>query len=129
MWVYPWSVDPPLAMSAAEQCAALLLFTGLVAPLAGLVFRHVAGGWDSIGKGPLAIDEDLPAPHHLRSPETAVDPAIQAAEVRQMLAAKARRMKRRGEPPLDVEAEAERLLGPGAQTDTPVSRNDLVGSR
>ena len=36
--------------------------------------------------------------------------AIQAAEVRQMLAAKAERQKVRGEPVLDVEAESERLL-------------------
>ena len=35
---------------------------------------------------------------------------MQAAEVRQMLAAKAARQQRRGEQPLNVEAEAERLL-------------------
>jgi hypothetical protein len=39
-----------------------------------------------------------------------VDPAIQAAEVRQMLEAKSQRLQARGAAPLDVEAEAERLL-------------------
>jgi len=99
-------------MSAAEQCAVVLLFTGVAAPIAGFVFRRVAGGWDSFGKGPLAIDQDLPVPHYLRSPEAAVDPAIQAAEVRQMLEAKAHRLAQRGEAPIDVEAETTRLLAP-----------------
>ena len=117
MWVYPWPVDLPLAMSPAEKCAVVLLFTGVAAPIAGLVFRRVAGDWDSIGRGPLAIDQDLPTPHDLRGPEQSDDPAIVAAEVRQMLEAKASRQKRRGETPIDVEAETERQLA------------DLVGSR
>jgi hypothetical protein len=103
-------------MSAAGKCAVVLLFTGVAAPLAGLVFRRVAGGWESFGKGPLAIDQDLPVPHYLRSPEQAVDPAILAAEVRQMLEAKANRLKRRGEAPIDVETEAARLLPPPGDT-------------
>lgn len=112
MGVYPWFVALPLAMSAAEKCAVVLLFTGVAAPLAGIVFRRVAGGWDAFGKGPLAIDQDLPVPQYLRSPEQTVDPAILAAEVRQMLEAKARRLQQRGEAPLDVEAETTRLLEP-----------------
>jgi len=115
MWVYSWPVDLPLAISAAEKCAVVLLFTGIAAPLAGFVFWRVAGGWDSLGQGPLAIDQDLPVPHYLRSPEAAVDPAIQAAEVRQMLEAKAHRLERRGEAPIDVEAETTRLLQPAEE--------------
>jgi hypothetical protein len=128
MGVYPSPVDLPLAMSAAEKCAVALLFTGIAAPLAGLVFRRVAGGWDSFGKGPLAIDQDLPVPHYLRSPEAAVDPAIQAAEVRQMLEAKASRQKRRGEAPIDVEVETARLLG-AEDGENERRRADLIGSR
>ncbi len=123
MWVYSWPVNPPLAMSPAEQSAVVLLFTGVVAPLAGILFRRVAGGWDSLGKGPLAIDQDLPLPHYLRSPEQTVDPAIQAAEVRQMLEAKAHRLERRGEAPLDVEAEATRLLAPTQEPDVSARQN------
>ncbi len=66
----------------------MLLLTGVAAPLAGFLFRRVAGGWDSAGKGPFA-----------------------------MLEAKANRVERRGEAPLDVEAETERQLA------------DFVGSR
>ncbi len=97
-------------MSPTGKCVSLLLFTGIAAPLAGILFRRVAGGWDSIGKGALAIDHDLPLPRYVRSPERTIDPAILAAEVRQMLEAKADRLKRRGEAPIDVGVEAARLL-------------------
>jgi hypothetical protein len=104
-------VDPLLAMSVPEKCWAILLFTGVVAPLIGLLFRRVGAGWEAVGKGPLAIDPDLPQrrPAELASP---VDPAIQAAEARQMLEAKAFRQRRRGETPIDVEREVDRALAP-----------------
>ncbi len=113
-------------MSAAEKCATLLLFTGVAAPLVGLLFWRVGGGWDSVGKGPLAIDQDLPLPSYMRSPERAVDPAIQAAEVRQMLGAKAERLQRRGERPIDVEAEAERLLASSPREADPATRQEAA---
>jgi hypothetical protein len=104
-------VDLVLAMSPSGKCAVVLLFTGVAAPIAGLLFRRVAGSWDSIGKGPFAIEQQLPlVPRYLSGPTPAVDPAIQAAEVRQMLAAKQERQRRRGESPIDVDAEAARLL-------------------
>jgi hypothetical protein len=106
-------VDLVLAMSPSGQCLVVLLFTGIAAPVAGIVFRHVSRGWDSVGKGPFAIEQQLPlVPRYLSRPAPAVDPAIQAAEVRQMLEAKSSRLRRRGEAPLDVEAETTRLLEP-----------------
>jgi hypothetical protein len=104
----------PLAMSATGKCAVVLLFTGVAAPLAGLIFRRVGAGWESIGKGPFAIEQELPLPRYVRSPGARPDPAIQAAEVRQMLQAKADRQKRRGLEEIDVEEEAARLLEPAA---------------
>ncbi|MGC2049245.1 MAG: hypothetical protein WA635_11625 [Gallionella sp.] len=98
----------------------MLLFTGIAAPIAGVLFRHVAGGWDSIGKGPFAIDPDLPQgrPLELVSP---VDPAIQAAEARQMIEAKSYRRSQRGEAPIDIEAEVRLAL------DAAPSRPTLTG--
>lgn len=110
--VYPCCVDLVLAMSPTGKCLAVLLFTGVAAPLAGLMFRRVSAGWESVGKGPLAIEQQLPLPRYAGRAEPAIDPAIQAAEVRQMLEAKAARLTRRGEPPIDVEAETTRLLAP-----------------
>jgi len=111
-------VDLVLAMSPSGKCAVVLLFTGVAAPIAGLLFRRVSGGWDSLGKGPFAIVQQPRAPRYLGQPAAAVDPAIQAAEVRQMLNAKRERQQRRGEEPLDVETETTRLL---ASAETPTS--------
>jgi hypothetical protein len=104
-------VDPVFAMSSTGKSLAVLLFTGVAAPLAGLLLWRIAGGWDSVGKGPFAIEQELPLGlRHRGQPVRPVDPAIQAAEVRQMLRAKSERRLQRGEAPLDVEAEATRLL-------------------
>jgi hypothetical protein len=100
-------MDLPTALTALQKGGALLVFTGVAAPLIGLALKRVSGGWETMGGGPFAILNDSPRGRRDAQP---VDPAIQAAEVRQMLIAKAERQRRRGEAPLDVEAEAERLL-------------------
>jgi hypothetical protein len=100
-----------LAITPTGKCMVVLLLTGVAAPIAGLLFRSVSRGWDSIGQGALAIDQDLALPRYMRSPERTIDPAIQAAEIRQMLEAKASRLQRRGEAPIDVAGETARLLG------------------
>jgi hypothetical protein len=97
----------PIALTALEKGMGVLAFTGVAAPLIGLLLKRVAGGWETMGGGPFAI---LDEPRRERGGGQAVDPAIQAAEVRQMLEAKSERRRARGEAPLDVEAEAERLL-------------------
>jgi hypothetical protein len=99
-------MDLVLAISAVEKGAAVLAFTGLLAPAIGLVLKRAAGGWGSYGGGPFSILSEAPQ----RRATTPVDPAIQAAEVRQLQAAKDERLRRRGEQGLDVEAEAARLL-------------------
>jgi hypothetical protein len=104
-----------LALTGLQKGGALLLFTGLVAPLIGLLLRRVGGGWDTLGGGPFAILDERPQRGAAGGPAEKVDPAIQAAEVRQMLEAKSERRRQRGEAPLDIEAEAERLLGPAEQ--------------
>lgn len=100
----------PLALTALQKGAAVLIFTGIAAPLIGFLLKRVAGGWETMGGGPFAILNESPARRGSLAAEQAVDPAIQAAEVRQMLEAKSQRREQRGEAPLDVEAETERLL-------------------
>lgn len=108
--LYPWPMDLPMALSALQKGAGVLIFTGVAAPLVGLLLRRVAGGWETMGGGPFAILNERPPRRGSAGTDEAVDPAIQAAEVRQMLEAKSERRRRRGEAPLDVEAETERLL-------------------
>jgi hypothetical protein len=101
---------PVLALTAVQKGAILLGISGIAAPLAGWMFHRSAEAWRSFGQGPFAIGADAPSPSRGDGPSEPVDPAIQAAEVRQMLEAKAERLQRRGEAPLDVEAETTRLL-------------------
>lgn len=100
----------PLALSALQKGAGLLVFTGVAAPLIGLLLKRVGGGWETMGGGPFAILNDAPRKRAAGGAAPKVDPAIQAAEVRQMLEAKSERRRQRGEVPLDVEAETARLL-------------------
>jgi hypothetical protein len=104
----------PVALTALQKGAAVLLFTGLAAPLIGLLLKRVGGGWETMGGGPFAILDERP-PKRSGASAVRIDPAIQAAEVRQMLEAKSERRRQRGETPLDVEAEAERLLAAAGQ--------------
>lgn len=100
----------PLALSALQKGGVLLAVTGVLAPLVGFVLKRFAGGWETMGGGPFAILEERPRRSRAGGAPVQVDPAIQAAEVRQMLEAKSERRRQRGEAPLDVEAETERLL-------------------
>jgi len=104
----------------------LVLIALIAIPFAAFSFSRAEEAYRSIGKGALSIDDDLPVPRYMRSPELAVDPAIQAAEVRQMLEAKAGRLQRRGEKPIDVDAEATRLLEPTGPAPTPGSRQEAA---
>jgi hypothetical protein len=103
---------PPVA-SAVDNGAVLVLITLIVLPIAAIAFARSGPLWRGIGRGPMAIDQDLPA-RRSGEPAAPVDPAIQAAEARQMIEAKSYRRERRGEAALDVEAEVREALGPPA---------------
>ncbi len=101
------------AISVDIKATAVLVYTAVVAPLIGFGINRVAGGWHSYGGGPFSI---LKEPHGRGAAAAQpVDPAIQAAEVRQMLEAKAARERERGGPEIDVEAESARLLAAAAE--------------
>lgn len=105
----------PAALTAPQKGLVLLVFTGVVAPLIGWLLKRVSGGWETMGGGPFAILIDRPQGRGASGSAQMIDPAIQAAEVRQMLEAKSERRKQRGEAPLDIEAETERLLAAAEQ--------------
>ena len=97
-------------LATIDEGTVLVLITLVVAPIAAIAFARSGPAWGSIGKGPLSIEPEEPRSPSRDAAPAPVDPAVQAAEVRQMLAAKAERQRRRGEAPLDVEAETGRLL-------------------
>jgi hypothetical protein len=102
-----------MAISVGTKAAALLVFAFVVAPAIGFGLKRLTGGWNSYGGGTFAILKEEP-PRGLEAPAP-IDPAIQAAEVRQMLEAKAERRRERGGPEIDVEAESARLLAAAAE--------------
>ena len=50
----------PIALTALQKGIVVLAFTGLAAPLIGLLLKRVGGGWETMGGGPFAILNDPP---------------------------------------------------------------------
>jgi hypothetical protein len=115
----------PFAIGAVtiDSGTVLVLIAVVAIPFAAFSFSRVGEVYGSIGKGGFGMERDQPAAGRHPGPPASVDPAIQAAEVRQMLEAKASRLRRRGEAAIDVETEAARLLA-GAQTPNAEARMD-----
>ncbi len=104
-----------LTATTVDNGNVLIAITLLAVPVAAIAFALSGKAWEGIGRGPYAIDPDLP-PRSVRRLSSPVSRATREAEVRQMLQAKSYRRERRGEAPIDVEREAERRLA------------DLIGS-
>jgi hypothetical protein len=112
-----------MAISVGVKATAVLVFAFVVAPAIGFGLKRLTGGWDSYGGGTFAILKEEPA--RGRQAPASVDPAIQAAEVRQMLEAKAARRRERGGPEIDVEAETARLLAAASEA-PPAARDEAL---
>ena len=110
----------PADLLAISNGEAILIIVFLAIPLAAAVFIGGAGkAYKEVGKGGLGLelDSDAPRPMH----DSAASAAIADEELRQLVEAKAYRQEARGEEPLDVEAEVERLRR--EQQKTPVSQD------
>ena len=85
---------------------AFLIITGL-AVVAAVATLFVGGDrpYESIGRGELTFDRPKADP----APGSAAARAESEAEIRQLLEAKSARRERRGEAPLDIEAELAAL--------------------
>src|SRR5919108_2420400 len=91
---------------------AFLIAVIVAVPFAILSFVLGAkGALGQIGKGPLSIEQEMPQSEGGSSAPPSAE--VREAEVRQMVEAKAYRQAARGEEPLDVEAEVERLMQTG----------------
>lgn len=102
-------MDLLLGAIGIQSGYVLAAITLVALPIAAGAFARSGPAWRGIGKGRFSIEQRLPPPR-LAQPAPPVDPALQAAEARQMLEAKSYRRQRRGEPALDVDAEMARLL-------------------
>jgi hypothetical protein len=98
-----------VALVALTNGDILLIIVFAAIPVAALTFILGAGSaLRQIGKGQFAIEQELPQKG--AGGPVPVSAEVREAEVRQMVQAKAYRQEARGETPLDVEAEVQRLL-------------------
>lgn len=98
----------PTAVSNGEVIIIVVL---IAAPIAAIAFAGAGAVYREIGKGAFAMDHDHKRPAGADL-STAAGRAEQQAELRQMLEAKAYRQRERGEQPIDVAAELERINAP-----------------
>ncbi len=86
----------------------LIVVAVLAIPFAALAFATAGKALKQIGKGPFAIEQDMPSAG--TGPMRPASRAEREAEIRQMLEARAYRAEQRGGEPVDVDAEMEKLL-------------------
>jgi hypothetical protein len=99
---------PGAAAIGVDNGTVLVLITVVVLPIAAVAFARSGSAWRGIGKGAFGIDRESPEGRPREG--TPAERALQETEARQMLEARSYRRQRRGEAPLDVEAEVRRVL-------------------
>jgi hypothetical protein len=114
----------PLAVDDVTAGLVLIVITLAVGPIALVAFATSGKSLKTLGKGQWAIERELPPSRGLTNSQavTPVPRHVREAEIRQMVEAKSYRRQARGDAPLDVDAEVERLLdetetAPGAGID------------
>ena len=106
----PGTASLSLAISNGD---AILIIVFAAIPIAAIAFILNAGNaFKSIGKGGLSVEFESDNPRGMIDSGAAAgdDAAINEAELRQMLEAKAYRQESRGEKPLDVDEELAKAL-------------------
>jgi hypothetical protein len=97
-----------LSLSTGEVIFIVVLVT---IPIALLTFALGAkNALDEVGKGQFAVEFESDLPSNITDSDAESTPAAREAEIRQMLEAKAYRQRERGETPLDVNTELNRLM-------------------
>jgi hypothetical protein len=121
------------SLTPAISNGDVILIVVLVAiPVAAIAFIANAGNaFKSIGKGGLSVEFESDNPRGMRDSVAEAEGAgVREDELRQMLQAKAYRQSARGETPLDVDAELDRLLteqssGPRSPSEDPGLRAEV----
>jgi hypothetical protein len=108
------TIEPPLALTNGD---VILIVVFVAIPVAAIAFALGAGNaLRQIGKGQLSVEYDRDLGSQLTDSDAGgSSPAAREDEIRQMLEAKAYRQSARGETPLDVDSELERLTAEEAE--------------
>jgi hypothetical protein len=110
--------------SAFETMIWVVCGAGIVVALLALVGTGKA--WDDYGRNGLAMERDQARPP---SRDAAASTAERDDEIRQLLEARNLHRARRGEAPLDVEAELRRLVAPAVDDSLREEIRELVMAR
>jgi hypothetical protein len=105
----------------------LVVVVVLAALVAIVTFVGSGRAYDQIGRGGLSLGDGADRP--AREPPAAIAAGERTTEIRQMLEARNARRIRRGEPPLDVDAELAALTRPAVDPALAVEIRQLVEAR
>ena len=114
-----------LALSNGEAILIIVLAT---IPVAALTFALGSGrALRQVGKGQFSVQFEHDLPQRATDSGADASPEVRDAELRQLLKAKAYRQRERGEQPLDVEAEMDRIHAEetSAPGDDPALREEV----
>jgi hypothetical protein len=99
-------------IAAIDSGTILILIVLVALPIGAVAFAAGAGNaLRQIGKGDLAIEQEMPQ-EGSGGASTPVSAVVREEEIRQMVEARSYRAVARGDQPLDVDAEVEKLLAP-----------------
>ena len=105
----PFGLVQPLTAVSNGEVILIIVFAAI--PVAALFFVLGAGNaLRQVGKGQFSVEFDSEAPRGMRDSDAETTAEVREDEVRQMLEAKAYRQSARGETPVDVASELERLM-------------------
>jgi hypothetical protein len=97
-----------MPLGAIEMGMILILIAVIALPIGAIAFAMGAGNaLREIGRGDFSMEHDMPQGRGGGPP---VSSAVREEEIRQMVAARSYRRESRGEKPLDVDAEVDKLL-------------------
>ena len=102
-------------LTAVSNGEVILIIVFAAIPVAALFFILGAGNaLRQVGKGQFSVEFESEAPRGMRDSDAEATGEVREDEIRQMLEAKAYRQRARGETPVNVDSELERLV-----TETP----------
>ena len=84
-------------------------------PIGAISFIGSGEAFRQIGRGPLSIEQDFPR-GSTGGPSAPISAEVREAEIRQFLEAKSYRLASKGQEPLDIDAELERILADERET-------------
>jgi hypothetical protein len=94
---------------ALSNGEVILLIALAAIPLGAISFALSGNAFRQIGKGQFSVQFEHDLPQGVRDSDAEASPEVRDEELRQLLEAKAYRQSTRGESPLDVEAELDRI--------------------